>query len=193
MVNIIRRTVKDTVTATLERDIQFFEQFDLANQLATERAVEEARGAFMADLRHYPRKRNASDYPLPWKHERQRRAAMANIRKLQGGLPYKRTGRIRDGWRIETDRNGHATNIVVENTTPHARFVIGSLAQRSADALKFQQAFHQSLWQPPATQTVDFYLAAIEERRAEIIDEELRDLVTTSSSQRAYTSRRRRR
>lgn len=73
----------------------------------------------------------SSAYPLPWKSAKQRRFVMAKLRR-EGNLPYRRTHVLIKNWRVRVLLENKAApvgEVVVENLTPYARFVIGDDAQ----------------------------------------------------------------
>lgn len=94
-------------------------------QTAFRRATRRLRARILADLRDEP---NAPNYPLRWKSERQRRYVMAKLRK-DNNLPYKRTGKLLAGWRVEFEPDADGGLLVVENDTLYARYVVGDDAQ----------------------------------------------------------------
>jgi hypothetical protein len=75
-----------------------------------------------ARLRKQP---GSPNYPLRWKSPKQRRAVMAKLRR-EGNLPHRRTGRSARAWTIYlTNPNEGAAELIVENRTPHIRFLEG--------------------------------------------------------------------
>lgn len=63
-------------------------------------------------------------YPIRWKSERQRRAYFAT-NGFGKGIPYRRTGALRDAWRVDARGVSDGLTIFVGNTSPYARYVIG--------------------------------------------------------------------
>lgn len=76
-------------------------------------------------LRQYP---GPPSYPIRWKSERQRRYVMAKLRR-ENNLPYQRTGRLRQGWKVDNRITPGGGYIEVFNEVPYARFVQGDDAQ----------------------------------------------------------------
>ena len=56
--------------------------------------------------------------PFQWTSDKQRRAAFANMRK-QGGPPYKRTQRLKKGWKLI----GSGRNQILANEVAYAQYV----------------------------------------------------------------------
>lgn len=54
------------------------------------------------------------DYPLVWKSEKQRRYVMAKLRR-ENNLPYKRTGRLVEGWAVRLAKGPSSYKIEVLN------------------------------------------------------------------------------
>lgn len=89
--------------------------------------------------------------PVRWTSLRQKRAVLAFLRKT-GNLPYRRTGRMQQGWKVfyePSRKSGEMGSVVIANYTRGERahpagmvyywqFVVG----RSADA-SYQQGFHR--------------------------------------------------
>lgn len=69
--------------------------------------------------------------PIDWTSDRQRRFVMAKLRR-ENNIPYKRTHRQAQGWRVvlEDIQGGDGGVISVENSTPYADFVQGERQQR---------------------------------------------------------------
>lgn len=71
----------------------------------------------------------APRYPLRWKSARQRRKVMAMLREA-GNLPYVRTHKIAQGWRVVLERLSDGEGVFgVVNTAPGVEFVEGDYAQ----------------------------------------------------------------
>jgi hypothetical protein len=92
---------------------------------AYNRATVRLRRQLLERLREEP---GLPSYPLRWKSERQRRFVLARLRE-SGNLPYKRTGKLLDGYEVEliADENGGILRVI--NKQPYAHFVVGDWAQ----------------------------------------------------------------
>lgn len=116
---------------------------------AYNRATRRLRKQLLDRLRNEPGK---PVYPLAWKSERQRTFVMAKLRE-SGALPYKRTGTLLNGYRVELIANEDGGILQVTNKVPYARFVIGDEAQ----------PFHlQTKWPQLATTVSEFEQMAID-------------------------------
>lgn len=68
-------------------------------------------------------------YPLRWKSARQRRYVMAMLRRA-GNIPYRRTHRLAQGWRVVLDSIQEGYGVFrVENNDRAVQFVQGDYAQ----------------------------------------------------------------
>lgn len=65
-------------------------------------------------------------YPLKWRSDKQRKFVMAKLRKA-GNLPYRRTGKLRKGWKLKTIITNTVIGFELANETPYAPFVVGAL------------------------------------------------------------------
>jgi hypothetical protein len=92
------------------------------------RAMQPVRRNLLGDLRAAPPPLSDVNYPLRWKSERQRRYVMAKLRR-ENNLPYQRTGELVDGWEVTIRADPSEGALLVENDTPHARYVQGDDAQ----------------------------------------------------------------
>ncbi|PJF38481.1 MAG: hypothetical protein CUN54_10770, partial [Phototrophicales bacterium] len=95
------------------------------------------------------------DYPIEWTSERQRRAYFATD-GFGAGIPYKRTGETDAGWEMEIKIIGRAVKVIIENNSPAAPWVYGSLAKRGFK--RFQQRFHEITGWPTAQPVVIFWV-----------------------------------
>lgn len=92
------------------------------------RAMQPVRRNFLRAIRNAPPPLSDANYPLRWKSERQRRYVMAKLRR-ENNLPYQRTDELVDGWEVTIQANLSEGALIVENKTPHARYVQGDDAQ----------------------------------------------------------------
>lgn len=80
-------------------------------------------------LKHNPaRVQHGIDNPYVWESEKQRRAYFAT-NGFGGGIPYQRTGTLKDAWKY-TAQNSNWTMVKLENPTPYAKYVQGDQIQR---------------------------------------------------------------
>jgi hypothetical protein len=93
------------------------------------RAVGRLGGRILVSLKVRPEPASKF-YPLRWESARQRRYVMAKLRR-EGNLPYQRTDKLLDSYRVDLvdDLSGGAI-LEVSNTDPKARFVIGDQVQK---------------------------------------------------------------
>ena len=83
---------------------------------------DQERGLRVA-LGAYPPQRR---YRMRWVSERQRRYVMAAIRGGRISVPYRRTGRLREGWQINTRIDGNGATMSVTNSVEYAAGVMGA-------------------------------------------------------------------
>lgn len=168
--------------------IAFVDAFDEINVEIGEEVVSAIEPFLLDELHYYP---GEVKYPIQWTSERQRKAFFATD-GFGAGIPYRRTGRLRDAWRVVSDVQGGAFTMRVENDADSARFVVGSLAQNVSAAQRFQQRFHANTGWPLATETVAFWLDAAQEEYQRILRDRLDEMGTPAFSRQAYASPRRR-
>ena len=88
-------------------------------------------------LKHYPaRVEHGPGNPYQWQSEKQRRAYFAT-NGFGGGIPYRRTGTLKNSWEVKETRGGYQNQIV--NTSPYSQFVQGDDQQRGHAADKWRQ------------------------------------------------------
>lgn len=89
-------------------------------------------------LKHYPnRVMHGKINPYQWQSERQRKAYFATD-GFGGGIPSKRTNKLKDGWQMRMTSNGYKMHIT--NKTPYVHFVMGKWLQRGHIADKWRTA-----------------------------------------------------
>ena len=89
-------------------------------------------------------------YPIEWTSERQRRAFFATD-GFGHGIPYKRTGGLKESWTVEFD----TANLIIAigNKSPAAQFVVGER----------QQQFHKTTgWLDAQPVILDIVIEAID-------------------------------
>lgn len=94
-------------------------------------------------------------YPFVWTTEKQRRAYWATD-GFGAGIPYKRTHRYSQAWKLDLLRDGDTFTFRVSNDDPKAKWVGGSFDRRR----EFQQPGHVASGWPKSLETVDFWLEA---------------------------------
>lgn len=104
-----------------------------------------------------PRRRWPQDYPIEWTSERQRRAYFAT-NGFGAGIPYSRTGRLQDGWRLTKNE----FDVVFENPSRIGKFVFGTFDIPEADALRAMQRFHAITGWKPVYTTAQTWFAVYE-------------------------------
>lgn len=75
------------------------------------------------------------------------------------GSRYVRTYRLKRGWTLRFVRAGDTSQIIVENTTPYTKWVVGSFDQRR----DYQTQMHKDTGWFPVRETKDYWFKAIEE------------------------------
>lgn len=141
--------------------------------------VSEVEPLMLADLREPVPPSNGVD---PWTSAKQRRAYFATD-GFGKGIPYRRTGKLQQGWNVTVDKTDNGFAVVVSNPAESAKFVVGSLAQNRGDALRFMQRFHMNTGWQPAHDTVYYWVDVINEEFADRI----KNIGTSDSFKRAYT------
>ena len=127
---------------------------------AGDAAYNAVEAPLLNELRYTPRK---VKYPIEWISERQRKAFFAT-NGFGGGIPYRRTGRAKNSWYVKnaTTKNGY--RLSVGSTWDGAQFVYGTLNFRSTrEALRPMQKFHRNTGWVPVSETVAFWIDAMEE------------------------------
>lgn len=144
------------------------------------------------ELSHTPRRRVwPGDYPegrLEWTSEKQRRWYWANI-----GMPYRRRSPgIGKQWRINAIKTAGFIRVTVENPSPAAKWVYGSLGDTMPG--RFQQRFHVITGWQRAHETVAYWLDVEANEVERRMRQRFGDLVGGQTTRRrAYTAPRRRR
>lgn len=92
------------------------------------RAVGRLRSRLLADLKQEP---GSPVYPIRWKTRRQQRYVMAKL-KREGNLPYERTHKLANAWKVDVYADGDGGILEARNETPYLEFVQGV----------WQQPFH---------------------------------------------------
>lgn len=80
-------------------------------------------------LKHNPERVNhGPENPYEWQSEKQRRAYFATD-GFGGGIPYRRTGSLSDGWSF-SEQDSNWTMVKLENPVSYGQFVQGVNIQR---------------------------------------------------------------
>jgi hypothetical protein len=121
--------------------------------------------------------------------------ALEDLRKYPPPPPnskYKRTYRLRNGWRMElAPAAGGFTIVFINDATDkrgrsYPKYVQGSLAKARATAAKWQAWMHKGRW-PLAFDTVDAFYDLFMEAYQDEFKKDLADFGSTSSSRRTFT------
>jgi hypothetical protein len=99
---------------------------------------------------------------------------------------YRRTFRLRRGWKALMERTSDGYKIIVSNDTRYTQWVVGSLAQNRSQAARFQAAIHKGRW-PIATDTVTFWLGAFDDEYEKAFNSELEGFAEQYNKRRAFT------
>lgn len=120
----------------------------------SEAVVAKKRAKWIAKLSYTPPRRTyPSDYPLEWTSERQRRAYFATD-GFGAGIPYRRTGRMANSWRLYSRILPNRVQVRVENTWKDSAYVVGRIS-RDNRGTKRKQGFHTVTGWPNAVDTAD--------------------------------------
>lgn len=92
---------------------------------AYKRATGRLRSRLLADLKVEP---GSPVYPIRWKTQKQRRYVMAKLRR-EGNLPYDRTHKLANNWKVDIYGDGNGGILEARNDTPYLEFVSGIWAQ----------------------------------------------------------------
>ena len=107
-----------------------------------EAAIRRHESDILDDLSHTP---GRVKYPIDWTSERQRRAFFAT-NGFGHGIPYKRSGRMNEGWQIIILRGKDFIEMRIINRVPYTQFVVGRLRPRGKNPM---QRFHLNTgWLP---------------------------------------------
>ena len=83
-----------------------------------------------------PRVKHGEGNPYQWQSDKQRRAYFASD-GFGGGIPYRRTGNLSDGW-VFSSTDSNWTTVKIENIEAYAGFVMGDEQQRGHIADKWR-------------------------------------------------------
>ncbi len=100
---------------------------------------------------------NKVKYPIQWTSDKQRKAFFAS-NGFGKGIPYKRTGTLNRSWRLFVAREPNGGKIVILNTAPYSKFVVGTFAKNDETAYKYIQQFHRNTGWQPAKPTAEFWV-----------------------------------
>ena len=87
----------------------------------------------VAELQRNP---SSPRYPLKWRSEKQRRFVMAKLR-MANNIPYRRTDKLRGGWKLVTVISRDAITVALDNDVPYAGFVTGGIVSAGVNATLF--------------------------------------------------------
>jgi hypothetical protein len=146
--------IRVTLTANtkpLDNMVTVLDSFNSVVTSAGDVTVREVQPFLLDELSYMPPERSYPvDYPISWTSERQRKAYFAT------------DGFVR-AWKVRSDTEGNTFKLVVENTIPSAKYVIGTLAKVKAAAAKPQQRFHAAQGWALASPIVHYWLDRAQE------------------------------
>jgi hypothetical protein len=175
------RAIADT--SGIDAQIKLLDEHDKIVAAAGQRAYNRVAPEALAELRQEPPKARR---PIEWTSDRQRKKVMILYREL-GIKEWTRTHALSQAWIMRSVIDGKVFRIELENPSPIAKFVYGSMAKTRASALRFKQKFHTNTgWQDATTTGAKWTQAMIDEFRKEYRQE-------IKVRMRAYTGRTRRR
>lgn len=149
-------------------------------------AFDTVQPSFLGELRTIPDK---PSYPIQWQSDKQRRAFFATD-GFGGGIPHVRTGAYQQGWSVTYTVGGLQITVIVQNASPGAKYVGGSLSKSNPGG--FMQRMHIASGYVPAYKTTNFWLEALWETFYNNMFNRLGSLVgSTTVNTRAYTTGRR--
>jgi hypothetical protein len=158
--------IRVTLTANtkpLDNMVTVLDSFNSVVTSAGDVTVREVQPFLLDELSYMPPERSYPvDYPISWTSERQRKAYFATD-GFGSGIPYTRTGGLVRAWKVRSDTEGNTFKLVVENTIPSAKYVIGTLAKVKAAAAKPQQRFHAAQGWALASPIVHYWLDRAQE------------------------------
>jgi hypothetical protein len=126
----------------------------LASMDGAKRGIAAGAALLKAKMADYP---PPNPKPQPFKSDKQRRFVMAALREGRLGFPYKRTGKLGQGWTVTFTSGG--LGAVVGNSVAH-----GPLVQKAGE----QAGYHSGNWQTEAQVAEEFGPDVIELIEAEI-------------------------
>ena len=152
-------------------------------------AFNDAKPAFLEDLRVQPGPTGTPNRKIEWTSPLQRKAYFASD-GFGGGIPSQRTGGLSKEWQLETEAVDNLWILFVWNTFVAARFVYGSLAlSNPRAAARFQQEFHRITGWPLMVLLVIDWFELIQDQFTINMNILIDSLVTPKFKKRGFTPR----
>ena len=145
-----------TNVSVLDENKAFIEDITNAMQDIGKVAFSTIEQPFLRDLRFYP--------PVP------------------AGSRYKRTFKLKRGWKAFYEAITSGFQIVVSNLVKYTRWVVGSLDVVRSTAVLFQRKLHKRNGWQQATDIVDMWFEIFLDEFEDAFDRELADFATRSTS-----------
>lgn len=174
--------ISQQITADAIPDLEVFidSMAKIVAELA-EDSVQKYADSARRELSDYP---PAAKHPIQWTSVKQRKAYFATD-GFGAGIPYKRTNGLANAWVIESRTKDRTSIIVIENTAPQAKFVIGTLSNSKTS---FQQQFHKNTGWNPVSETARYWLDAMMEDFTVGFNARIGEFANTTTKRRAFTS-----
>lgn len=139
---MIRQTAT-TDTSSIDAQMALLESHDKVVAETGQAVVNRHAPDALAEFKKEPGpvKKN-SQGKIDWTSDKQRIKVMILRREKGIKGDYERSHELSEGWTITAKIDGAIFKIVIQNPSPIAKFVYGSLAQDQAAAKRFQQQFH---------------------------------------------------
>lgn len=173
----------------------FMVDLPVAVELSGDDAFEQARGAFLQDLRYQPGPTGTPERHIEWTSYWQQQAYFAS-NGFGGGIPTIRTGKLAKDWTLKSVAKrkwfglGGRWEVSVENPNTAARFVYGSLALHNPKAAeRFQQRFHQITGWPTMVYQVLDWFELLQEQFTGNMNILIDEIGTPKFKQRGFTPR----
>ena len=145
-----------TEVNVLQENIDFVDNITETMQGIGQVAFSTIEQPFLRDLRFYP--------PVP------------------AGSRYKRTFKLKRGWKAFYESIISGFQIVVSNLTKYTRWVVGSLDIVRSTAISFQRKFHARNGWPVATDIVDMWFNIFLDEFEDAFDRELSDFASRKTT-----------
>jgi hypothetical protein len=99
---------------------------------------------------------------------------------------YQRTYRLKNGWEVGGNRTPNGFEVEIDNSTPYAKYVVGSFAKSRTAAAEFQAEVHQGRW-VLAVDTLNFWYEDFTEDFNQKFAASFAQFGTASISKKAFT------
>ncbi|NJL71168.1 MAG: hypothetical protein HC888_05890 [Candidatus Competibacteraceae bacterium] len=134
---MIRLSVKQSGHTFEDIETQLDDLTNITYEVGSQ-VVEDAWPEMLTTLSKEPQSPQRS---IEWTSKRQRQAYFAS-NGFGGGIPYRRRQQVSGKWQLRQNQTPDGLVSYVENTSPSAKFLYGTLTQKIAQAKKPQQRFH---------------------------------------------------